>query len=166
MLDSCESLFLDDGTTTMAVAERLLTSDRPMTVVTPPIAIAAALAAMPSTDVLMLGGVVRSSSMATVGATATPMLADFNLDVAVLGASAISLERGVTTSDPATAAVKRAAINAARQRLFVGDRTKFGISSFCRFGDVGDFHTVITDRGLPYTIRARYRAAGIRLVRA
>lgn len=166
LLDACESVFIDEGSTAMAVAERLLAIDRPLTVVTHSLSAAAALTARPDTDVLMLGGRVRSASMATVGCSATTMLSDLTIDVAVLSSSGISLERGLSTSDPETAELKRVAMDAARQRLFVGDHTKFGISSFCRYADVKEFNAVITDSGLPTTIAARYKAAGTRLIRA
>ena len=36
-----------------------------------------------------------------------------------------------SASDPATADLKRVAMQVARQRAFVGTHTDFGISSFC-----------------------------------
>lgn len=165
-LEACESLFIDEGSTAMAVAERLLPMDRPLTIVTHSLPVAAILTPRPNTDVLLLGGRVRSASMATVGSSATAMLSDLTIDLAVLSASGISLERGLSTSDPETAELKRVAMDAARQRLFVGDHTKFGISSFCRYADVREFNAVLTDSGLPTAVAARYKAAGVRLVRA
>ena len=54
----------------------------------------------------------------------------------------------------------------ARHRVYVGTHTKFGISSFCRYAHVQDFNVVVTDAGLPTAIVHRYRAAGVRLLRA
>ncbi len=165
-LEGCESLFLDEGSTAMAVADALLSVDRPLTIVTHAISVAALLTTRPRTDVLMLGGTVRSASMATAGSATTTMLCELTVDIAILSASGISLERGVSTSNPESAGLKRAAMHAGRKRLFIGPHTKFGISSFCRYGDVHDFHAVITDSGLPNTVAATYKAAGIRLIRA
>jgi DeoR family fructose operon transcriptional repressor len=165
LLDACESLFIDEGSTALAVAERLLTIDRPLTIVTHSIPVAAALTPRPNTEVLLLGGRVRSASIATIGSSATAMLSDLTIDMAVLGASGISLERGLSTSDLETAELKRVAMDAARQRLFVGDHTKFGISSFCHYADVQEFNAVITGRGLPNSVAARYKAEGTRLIR-
>ncbi len=165
-LEGCESLFLDEGSTTTAVADVLLSVDQPLTIVTPSIAVAALLTTRPRTDVLMLGGTVRSASIATAGSAATTMLSELTVDVAILSASGISLGRGVSTSNPKTASLKRAAMHAGRKRLFIGPHTKFGISSFCRYGDVHDFHAVITDTGLPNNVATTYRGAGIRLIRA
>jgi len=162
----CESLFIDEGNTARAVAEQLLTHDQPLCVVTRCISIAAVLADRPSTTVLMLGGVVQGATGATVGPAATAMLADLNIDMAVLGASTISLEHGVTTADAEAAELKQAAIRAARRRILVADHATFRTSNLCRYADVQDFHAVITDSGLPTGIAARYQAAGIELISA
>ena len=104
--------------------------------------------------------------MAAIGSSATAMLSDLTIDMAVLSSSGISLERGLSTSDPETAELKRVAMDAARQRVFLGDHSKFGLSSFCRYADVQEFNAVITDSGLPNTVAAPYKAAGTRLIRA
>lgn len=144
----------------------LLGLDQPLMIVTPSIAVAALLTARPRTDVLMLGGTVRSASMATAGSAATTMLSELTVDLAILSASGISLERGASTSNPETAGLKRAAMHAGRKLLLVGSHTKFGTSSFCRYGDVPDFHLVITDTRLPTSVVATYKGADIRLIRA
>ena len=48
LLDPCESLFIDEGATAMAVAERLLTLNRPLTVVTHSLSAAAVLTHRPT----------------------------------------------------------------------------------------------------------------------
>lgn len=166
LLEGCESLFIDEGSTALAVANRLLEVDRPLTVVTHSVPVVAALSTRPRTEILMLGGTVRSASMATIGSAATAMLADLTLDLAVLSASGISLERGLSTSDREAADLKRAAVRAAGRRVFVGVHTKFGVTSFCRYAEVDDFDVVVTDTGLPSAVAARYRGADVHLLRA
>ena len=48
LLDPCESLFIDEGSTAMAVAERLLAIERPLTVVTHSLSAAAVLTHRPT----------------------------------------------------------------------------------------------------------------------
>jgi DeoR family transcriptional regulator, fructose operon transcriptional repressor len=162
----CESLFIDEGNTALAVAEQLLTHEQPLHVVTRCISIAAVLAARPSTTVLMLGGVVQGATGATLGPAATAMLANLNIDMAVLSASTISLEHGVTTAHPEAVELKQAAIRAARRRILVADHATFHTSNLCRYADVQDFHAIITDSGLPTGVAARYQAAGTELISA
>ena len=69
----------------------------------------------PNLNVLILGGRVRGKTLATVDDWALRPLADLYVDVAFMGTNGCSVERGLTTPDPAEAAVKRAMIGAARR---------------------------------------------------
>jgi DeoR/GlpR family transcriptional regulator of sugar metabolism len=93
------------------------------------------------------------------------MLAGFVLDLAFVGANGISREHGLTTPDPAVAEVKAQVVRVARRRVFCGVHTKFGVSSFCRFAEVGDFETIITDTSLPATEAHRYSLLGPQVIR-
>lgn len=114
---------------------------------------------------LLLGGRVRGSTMATVDHWATRMLAGFVIDLAYVGANGISRQYGLTTPDPAVCEVKSQVMCSARRRVFAGVHTKFGAVSFCRFADVGDFETVITDTGLSSAEAQRYSLLGPNVIR-
>lgn len=161
-----QSLFLDDGFTPLLVAQRLARLDRPLTVITSSISVASTLAQVPGHTVIVLGGSVRTRTLSTAGPWANDMLDDLVLDLAVLGTNGISLERGLTTPDPAVSALKARVIARSRRRVFVGVHTKFGVDSFARFADVADFHALVTDRGLRTIDAARYGALGPTVIRA
>ena len=150
--------------TPQLVAEAL-PRDRPMTVVTASLAVATVLAASERISVLLLGGRVRGSTMATVDHWTTGMLRGFVIDLAYVGANGISREYGLTTPDPAVSDVKSQAVCSARRRVFVGVHTKFGAVSFCRFAEVGDFEAIVTDTGLPSAEAQRYSLLGPHVVR-
>jgi DeoR family transcriptional regulator, fructose operon transcriptional repressor len=164
-LGDAETVFIDEGYTPQLVAEALPT-DRPLTVVTASLTAAAALSVTPSTTVLVLGGRLRGLTMATVDHWVLRMLGDLVIDLAYVGANGISRDHGLTTPDPAVAAVKAQAMKVSRRRVFVGVHTKFGVASFCRFADVPDFEAIITDTGLSPSDAHRYAARGPRVVRA
>jgi DeoR/GlpR family transcriptional regulator of sugar metabolism len=88
------------------------------------------------------------------------------LDVAFLGANRVSLERGLTTPDPAEAAVKRAMLAAARRAIVLADHTKFATDCFARFGVLEQVDTLISDSGLDVSLAADLQAAGPRVVLA
>ncbi len=98
--------------------------------------------------------------MATVDHWATRMLKELVIDLAFLGANGISREHGLTTPDPAVAAVKAQVVASARRRIFVGVHTKFGVSSFCRFADLPDFEALVTDTGVSAADAHRYSVLG------
>ena len=69
---------------------------------------------------------MRGRTLATVDHWALRMLGDLVIDLAFLGSNGISREHGLTTPDPAVAAVKSAVVERSRRRVFVGLHTKFG----------------------------------------
>ena len=164
LLADAETVFIDEGFTPQLIAEALPT-DRPLTVVTASLPTAAFLATAPSCTVLLLGGRVRGRTLATVDHWATRMLAGFVLDLAFVGANGISREHGLTTPDPAVADVKAQVVQVARRLVFAGVHTKFGASSFCRFAEVADLETIITDTALPATEAHRYSLLGPHVLR-
>ena len=164
-LGPAETIFIDEGFTPQLVAEEVARVGRAMTVVTASLAAAAALAQSPVMEVLLLGGRVRGGTLGTVDHWATAMLSQFALDLAILGANGITRERGLTVPSTAVAEVKAKALAVSRRRIFVGVSTKFGITSFCRFAEITDFETLITDTGLSAHEAHRYSALGPQVVR-
>jgi DeoR family fructose operon transcriptional repressor len=165
LLAGAETVFIDEGFTPRLIAEALPT-DRPLTVVTASLPIAALLAdASSAITVLMLGGRVRGRTLATVDHWATQMLSGFVIDLAFIGANGISREHGLTTPDPAVADVKAQVVRVSRRRVFSGIHPKFGASSFCRFAEVTDFEAIITDTALPASEAHRYSLLGPQVIR-
>lgn len=168
-LEGAESIYVDEGVTPQLVAEAVAASLRPdatLTVVTSSLLAAGSLAHVPQVTVVLLGGRLRGRTMATVDHWATRMLRELVIDLAYLGANGISREHGLTTPDPAVAAVKAQVVASARRRIFVGVHTKFNVSSFCRFADLPDFEALVTDTGVSVADAHRFGAMGPHVVRA
>ncbi len=164
LLGGAETIFIDEGYTPQILAG-LLPTDRPLTVVTASLSTAAAIADSDNTTVLLLGGRVRGRTLATVGSWACAMLSGFVIDLAYLGSNGISRECGLTTPDPVVADVKAKALEVSRRRVFMGHHGKFGASSFCRFAEVSDFETIVTDTGLSSVEAHRYSLLGPQVIR-
>jgi DeoR family fructose operon transcriptional repressor len=159
------AIILDAGTTTARLAQALPV-DRELTVVVNSPVIAAMLGTRPNLNVLLLGGRLRGRTLATVDDWALRPLADMYVDVAFLGTNGLSVERGLTTPDPAEAAVKRAMIGSARRAIVLADHTKIGNDYLARFGMLADLDLLITDAGLDDDLVTDVEAAGLRVVRA
>ncbi|MFF4188886.1 DeoR/GlpR family DNA-binding transcription regulator [Streptomyces sp. NPDC001691] len=164
LLGGAETVFVDEGYTPQILAS-LLPTDRPLTVLTASLSTAAAVADSAHITVLLLGGRVRARTLATVGPWAATMLAGFVIELAFLGSNGISREFGLTTPDPAVAEIKAKALAVSRRRVFMGHHSKFGASSFCRFAEISDFETIITDTGLSTAEAHRYSLLGPQVVR-
>jgi DeoR/GlpR family transcriptional regulator of sugar metabolism len=163
LLHGAETVYLDEGFTPRLIAERI--AERELTVVTSSMLVAEVLAHSTTVTVLLLGGRLRGRTLATVDHWATDMLGSLVIDVAYLGTNGISIEHGLTTPDPAVAAVKQTAVKVARRRILVAAHSKFGANSFCRFAEVSDFEAIVTDTGLSPAEALRFEALGPSVLR-
>jgi DeoR family fructose operon transcriptional repressor len=159
-LPASGSIIIDAGSTTLRMAG-LFPDDRELTVFTNALPIAMALLARPHLTVYPIGGRLRSRTVATVGSWTARMLADINVDVAFLGTNGISLERGLTTPDPAEAEVNHLMLGAARRRILLADHSKVGLLSLCKHADLTDIDLFITDTGIPADRLAALETAGL-----
>lgn len=156
------SILIDAGSTTAQLAE-LLPADVELTVYTNTLTVAMALVNRPRLTVFTLGGRLRSRTLAEVDDFAARALAEINVDVAFLGTNGLSLERGLTTPDPAEAAVKRLMLSAARQRVFLVDHSKVGLVRGSQHAEIADIDLLITDDGLDRASRRSLESAGVNL---
>jgi len=141
------TVILDAGTTVARLAAAL-PLESSLTVVTHSLPIAARLADHPGIQLHLVGGRVRHRTRAAVDAWALRAYAEIRADVLFVAANGFSAEHGLTTPDLAEAAVKRAAVAAARRVVLLADSGKHGQEHFARFGGLGDVDLLITDTGL------------------
>lgn len=163
-MGEAQTLFIDEGYQTQLIAQRL-PDDRRLTIVTASLPIASMLAPRPNMQVIMLGGRVRGNTLGVVDIAAVDMLRRLNIDLAIVGANGVSTDRGMTTPDPAVAAVKEAAVTSASRRIFVGAHHKFGTTTFISFAALTDFELIITGQELSATLANRFASVGANVLR-
>lgn len=165
LLPTHGSILLDAGTSTLALAHLIPTGGE-LTVVTSSVAIAHALSTREDLALHVLGGRVRSKTLATVGSWAVDALRDIHVDVAFIGTNGLTLDEGLTTPDPSEAAIKRAMIAVAQRVVVLADHTKVGAAHFSRFGRLSDIDTFVTDAGLDPETAHEISSHGPEVVRA
>ncbi|MFF3696659.1 DeoR/GlpR family DNA-binding transcription regulator [Streptomyces sp. NPDC002221] len=153
------SVVLDAGSTIARLAAEL-PLESGLTLVTHALPVAARLADHPSIDLHLVGGRIRHRTRAAVDAWALRAYGEIRADVVFLGTNGFSAAHGLTTPDLAEAAVKRAAIGAARRVVLLADSAKHGQEHFARFADMADVDLLITDSGLAPDDIAAIEAAG------
>jgi DeoR family fructose operon transcriptional repressor len=163
-IGEAQTIFIDEGYTTELIAQRL-PDDLRLTIVTASLPTATMLASRPNINVIMLPGRVRGNTLAVADTWAADSLRRLNIDLAIVGANGVTVEHGMTTPDPAVAAVKEAAIQRSARRIFIGAHHKFGISTFVTFAQVGDFELIITGQELSATLANRIIGTGANLLR-
>jgi DeoR family transcriptional regulator of aga operon len=152
---------LTGGSTTLELA-RVLLGRRGLTVVTNSLDVASELAGRTGLRLVMIGGIVRRSRE-LVGPAAETMLANYHLDLAVIGVDGLSAE-GCTTYDEMEATTDAAFLQQARRRVVVADSSKIGKVTFARISPLSGITDLITDRGAPPEALDPIRQAGIRVV--
>jgi DeoR family transcriptional regulator, fructose operon transcriptional repressor len=135
-------------------------------VVTHSVSIALSLSTRPHLTIMLIGGRLRSRTLATVDSWALHALHETFVDVAFIATNGITAERGLTTPDSAEAMIKRAAIASARRCVLLADHTKVGNDYFTRFAELKDIDTVITDNGADQATMDEIAACGPRIVLA
>jgi DeoR family fructose operon transcriptional repressor len=150
------SVLIDAGSTTGQLVE-MFPGDRELTVYTNALPLALSLVTRPLLTVFTLGGRLRRTTMAEVDDWACRALAEVNVDVAFVGANGVSIDRGLTTPDPAEAAVKRRMLACAQRRILLADHSKIGVVAGVQYAAVADIDLLITDTGLPAARRRELR---------
>jgi DeoR family glycerol-3-phosphate regulon repressor len=122
-----QTLFIDDGTTTLALAQllRAAGTPRPLTVVTTSLDVALALLDDRLIRLVLAGGAWLPESRSFEGPQALATLREHRADIAFLGACAVHRRVGLTANEAGDMALKRAMIDGAAQRIMLTDATKF-----------------------------------------
>jgi DeoR family fructose operon transcriptional repressor len=158
------SVLLDAGTSTLALAR--VFPERELTVFTHSVAIALELSARSDLHLHVIGGRVRTRTLANVDDWALRQLAELRVDVAFVGTNGFSVERGLSTPDPAEAAVKHAICLAAAQTVVLADHSKLDQESAVRFAAIDEFDVLISDGGLEEPDRRALEEADVEVVLA
>lgn len=160
-----ESVMLDSGTTTLALAHRLR-SKRDLTVVTTSLPIASALQFCDSVRVLLLGGYLRRDAPDLTGALTEANLEGLRADVAFVGADGIDRRGFVYNASLAVGRMLRKMAGAAARVYVVADSSKIGRTALARFGRVADWDGLITDNGIRPADAAALRKSKVRIIKA
>lgn len=165
---SGESVILDVGTTTAAIATALAarTDLVGVTVITNGLTIALALeAAIPRFTVIVTGGTLRPLQHSLVEPLAAEMFDRVRADVAFIGCTGVDPEAGITNVNLPEATLKRTMLRAATRRVAVADTSKLGVVDLGRVAGVGDFDRLLTGAAASDGMVARLEAAGLAVTR-
>lgn len=157
------SIILNLGTTTEAVARALLQHSN-ITVVTNNMNVANILVGNPGCDIMVAGGALRRSDGGLVGELTTQFFAQFKVDYAVIGASALDLDGDLLDFDLAEVRVSKTIIQQARKTYLVCDHSKLNRSAPARLASLSEIDTIFTDLALPSDLEKKCATWGTRQV--
>jgi DeoR family transcriptional regulator of aga operon len=161
MVKEGQSVLLDSGSTTSAIARELRTFKQ-LTVITNAINIASELADS-AVEVILTGGMLRKNSFSLIGPLAEESLTHLKADILFMGVEGIDPQFGLSTSSMLGAVLERKMVQSVHLVVAVCDSSKFGHSSLSSIMPVTEIHRLITDRGAPAKILDELRASGIEI---
>ena len=154
-----DTIMLDAGTTTLALAEHLKSHIKSVLVITCSVPAALELSSA-GYDILLLGGMVRNKSLALLGRETLRIIERYRADKAFLGSSSFTVEMGHTTPNPEDAQVKEAIMRSANETYILVDSSKYGHRCLTSFARLRDVDLTITDSRIPRSKVKLLEAAG------
>lgn len=137
------SIYLDAGTTILALAARLARRDD-LTIVTNDFAVMELLSSQGGSVLHHTGGLVDRENRSAIGDNAARAIRAFQFDIAFISTSSFS-NAGLSVTDPGKGVVKEAAVASAASSVLLADSSKFGRRAPYASLPMQAFDTLVTD---------------------
>lgn len=156
--DSC--IFLDGGTTAMYFAKELPVSTH-CHVFTNGIAVAMELAQKKNVQVTFVGGELLKENLSTASSAAKIYLEHINFSVAILSASAFTVENGFSCGTQGESDLLHVIREKSHALYMMLDSSKIGKIKPYTFARIEDIDVLITDDSFPEEVKAAFKAKNI-----
>lgn len=143
-----QTLFIDAGSTTREVVP-FLDKKRGITIITCSASVLIEATKLPNVNLIVLGGEYSANSDSFHSYTAIDDLSNFNINLALLGATGVSIEGGLTTATFMEASFKHSAMKRSKQSAILVDCSKFGTCSASKFADLHEAEIIVTEAPCP-----------------
>ncbi|HAF62221.1 MAG TPA: DeoR/GlpR transcriptional regulator [Anaerolineaceae bacterium] len=155
-----DCIALDIGSTTLQVAINLI-GRRNLTVITPSLQIANALANQPDIRLIIPGGIVRHGELSLIGDLTRRSLEGLFIDRLFLGVGAIDSEHGLTEYNWDDALVKKEMVQNAKEVILVADPSKFEKVAFASVAPLNAIHMLVTTQLPPTPLQEALQKDGV-----
>ena len=167
LVTSGQSILLDVGSTTLAVAQALKQRDdlEDLVVITNGLHIALELESeIPRFTVIVTGGALRPLQHSLVHPLARAVLDQVHADIAILGCNGVDVAGGVTNVNLPEAEVKQLMVAAAERVVVVADASKLGQVSLGTIASLDQVDLIVTSDGADPALVADLEAAGVEVL--
>lgn len=156
------TIFLDSGSTAALLAKVI--PDQGNIIYTTGLNCAVELARLEEARVYVPGGAMNRYSMSLYGSSVIEELEQVNFDIAFMGVTKVSAKAGFTCGSYDEAALKKAAMRRAEQKVVLMDSSK--INQKCPFNicAINEVDKIISDGGLPESFVRECQAAGVEII--
>lgn len=147
LVEPQQTLFMDGGTTTLALVEQLKApgAPRPLTVITHALDVALALVDEPQVRLVLAGGQWLADARIFVGESTLATVRAHRADLAFLGACALHPRAGLTAHVAPEAPIKQAMVQGAARRVLLADATKLDVVEPNAVAPLDELDLVVSD---------------------
>jgi DeoR family transcriptional regulator of aga operon len=163
LISDDDTIILDSGTTTLEVAKNLGGFNN-LTIITNALNVSSQLVNFPQIKVIMLGGMLRPSSLSMLGPIAEANIRNYFCDKLIMGVDSIDSRYGISTPTIEEAHLNRLMIEIAKEVIVVTDSSKFLKKSFAFIAPIADVDVVVTDANIPDEERKNLENLGIKTI--
>lgn len=161
LVESGQTVMIDVGSTTTALAKALSPDLSGVVVVTNGLNIALSLEKAPGISVIVTGGTLRSLQHSLVAPMGTLLLSKVQADVAFIGCNGVDRKRGFTNANIAEAEIKQAMLESVDYSIFLADHDKIGSVSSAFVADIDKADLLVTDSGADPEILESFHDSGL-----
>ena len=161
-----ETIIIDAGSTTLALARALPPALHDVAVITPALDVALELESHMGVKVVVTGGTVAKPQRCLIPPYATTLLHQLNADIAFVACSGVDVRKGFTTQSWEEAEVKHAIVAAASRVVFLADHGKIGHVATAKIMEAAEAELLVTDTGAAGPALRALEQAGLNVITA
>lgn len=143
-IEEGDSIYLDYGTTTLALAKEIAKLKN-ITVVTNTIPIINTLVKNKAIDIIIPGGILRNNESSLFGQFALNNICEIFITIGFFGCSGIDSKAAITSHHMGEVLVSKQMIQQSQTAIVLADQSKFGTIAFNRTANFEDIDIVVTD---------------------
>ncbi len=162
-IEEGRSIFIDAGTTAMALTSVLPDKNYTILTTAPNVALHIATSKN-SCSVLLAGGNLNRKTLCCSGYGSTELIKSLNIDIAFIATSGFSKEGGFTTGDYFECEIKKMVIAKSTNRILLMDSSKIGKNMPYTFSMPSDINYLITDKGLSKEYKELFESQGVNII--
>lgn len=148
LIEDLDVIFIDAGTTTMHLIDRISSSKR-VTVVTGNLYVIQRAVEKENVNLIVLPGTMNRRTNSLTDVSTLEYLARYRFTKAFMGVSGVSEDGRLNVSTYMEYEIKRAAMKQSRAAYLLVDSAKFGSSGLMSYGTIAEMTAVITDPKCP-----------------
>lgn len=163
LIEANDSIIINSGSTICAFAEQIKPVDC-LTIVSASVKATMILSENENVNIVQLGGAFRKKSVSVIGNYTLSFLQNIICSKLFLGVDGIDPDFGITTSNIEEAELNKAMMAVASKTIILADSSKFGRKGFGKICDIDKVDIIITDAGIPDSVKEMLEEQGIELI--